>query len=496
MPRRLAALLLVTVLGAAGCGGHDSKPSTALDDAVGYFAKDAPFVAAVETDPDGPQLRQVRSLAGALPVTGLLADRVQRLTGFDFVRYGRDIRPQLGAPLVIGLTRPAGRGGIDTVLVAALRVKSPAKAKQFLLRQPGFVGDGKSSGVRIYQNVPQSRYAAVDGDVLLLATNRDILEQALAMHRSDNRMRESGFERDVAGLPAGALVRVSADPRTMIGVDPRLRPALDVKWLASMRRLGATLKALPNGAALDFRIATDAGSLTNADLPLAPKPGVVPLIGGKDKIQVGVREPGRLARLAVAVWKAIAPKRAALAKRLQPAGVDLERQLPRHLADVAVVAFDPFTREFAARAAINDAPGVKSGIEALAPVLPAAGALFGFPGLGLATPEAGENFYALAKPNGKTVVFGVVGNSLVAASKARTAAALASEPTHTVPGPPVAAVVTADARELAGKLLAKTLKGPAALAAPFVLSALRDVTGRLTISRAGLRGHLKLTVVR
>jgi hypothetical protein len=133
----------------------------------------------------------------------------------------------------------------------------------------------------------------------------------------------------------------------MIGVDPRLRPALDVKWLSSMRRLGAVLKASPDGLALDFRIATDAGSITDADLPLAPRH--------------------------VAQIRAFAP-----------AGVDLERQLPRHL----------------------------------------------------------------------------------------------------------------DARELAGKLLARRLKGPAAIAAPLAVSALRDLTGSLTIDRSGLRGHFGLKIVR
>ena len=496
MPRRVAALLLVALLGAAGCGGDDSKPPTALDDALGYFAKDAPFVAAIETDPDGRQLQRVRSLAGILPITGEVAGRIQRLTRLDSVRYGRDVRPQLGSPVVVGLTRPAAPGGIQNVLVAAMRVKSPVKAKQFILRQPGFRGRGKSSGARIYEKVGQDRFAAVDGDVLLLATNIDILEQALGMHRTDNRMRESGFERDLAGLPAGGLIRVSADPRTMIGVDPRLRPALNVKWLASMRRLGATLKAVPNGVAADFRIATDAGSLTNADLPLAPRPGVIPLIGGKEDVQAGVREPGRLARFAIAVWKAIAPKRAALVKRFEPRGVDLEQQLPRHLADVGVLAVDPFTSKFGARASIHEPADVKSGIDALAPVLPEIGLILGVPGLGIATPEAGENFYALARPNGKTVVFGIVGNSIVAASEARTAAELATEGTHTAPGPAGAAVVTADARALAGKLLAKTLKGPAALAAPLAVSALRDVTARLAISRSALRGHVKLTIVR
>jgi Protein of unknown function (DUF3352) len=497
--RDLAALLAVAavcVAGAAGCGGDNPKPATALDDALGYFSKDAPLVAAVETDPEGDQIKQVQSLLGRFPVSGLLGGRLQQLAHFDFVRFDRDVRPQLGNPLVVGLTRPAAGRGISTVAIVALRVKNPLKVKQVLLRQPGFLGRGKSSGVRIYENRTSSRYAAVDGDVFVAGTNRDILEQALAMHRSDNRMHDSGFERDLVGLPKDALVRASGDPRTMLGADARLRPALTVKWLASMRRLGATLKAYGDGVALDFRIATDKGSLDDSDLPLPSRTGPIPLIGRKGEVQVGVRDPGRLARFAIAAWRAIAPRRAARVEALEPRGVDLEQQLPRHLSDVGVVALDPLTRVWAARASIREPGDVQTGLQALAPALPEIAAALGIPGVGVATPEAGESFYALARPNGKTVVFGVVGGALVAANEAGRAAGLASESTHTAPVPKAAAVVTVDARELAGKLLADRLGGPAALAAPFLVSGLRDLSGWMTISRAALRGHVKLTVVK
>jgi hypothetical protein len=496
--RRIAALLAVAAVSfaAPGCGGDDPKPISPLDDALGYFAKDAPFVAAIETDPDGAQVEQVRSLVGRFPFAGAAAGRLQQLTRFDFIRYERDVQPQLGAPLVAGLTRPAAGKGLATVLVVAMRLKEPLKMKQTLLRQPGFRGRGTSSGVRIYENPATQRYAAVVGDALVAATDRDILEQALAMHRSDNRMHESGFNRDLAGLPKGALARVSADPRTMLGADERLRPALNVKWLSSMRRLGATLKALGDGVALDVRIATDAGVIGDGDLPFAPRPGPLPLIGGKGDVQVGVREPGRLLRLAIATWRAIAPRQAARLKAIEPPGVDLERQFPRHLTDTGVLAYNPSTRDFAARAAIREASDVKAGLDQLAPVLPEVAALFGVRGVGVATPEVGENFYALANPNGRTLVFGVVGAALVVAREARRAAGLASEPTHSAKSPPAAAVLTVNAREVAGRLLADRLGGAAALAAPLAVSALRDLTGWLKISQDGLRAHLKLTVAR
>src|SRR3954447_14866984 len=171
-----ACLMLV-----AGCGGGDKKPVSPLEDALGYFSKDAPFVAAVETNPNGPQIKQLVSLAGRFPGARVLATRAQNLAGLGFVDWQRDVRPQLGAPLVIGLARPAVGSGVGTVTLVAMRVKHPLKIKQVLLRQPNFRGRGKTSGVRIYENTVQHRYAAVDGNVLVAGTDRDILAQALAL---------------------------------------------------------------------------------------------------------------------------------------------------------------------------------------------------------------------------------------------------------------------------------------------------------------------------
>jgi ADP-ribosylglycohydrolase len=95
------------------------------------------------------------------------------------------------------------------------------------------------------------------------------------------------------------------------------------------------------------------------------------------------------------------------------------------------------------------------------------------------------------------VLFGVVGPALVVASEARRAADLASEPTHDAPGGAKgAAVFTVNARELAGRLLAKQLQGPAGLLAPLAVASLRDLTGALTIDRSALSGHIKLTIVK
>src|SRR5436190_4596686 len=151
------AVLAAALLALAGCGGGHPKPATALDDAVGYFSKDAPLVAAVQTDPNGAQVKQALALLGRFPVASVLAGRAQSLAGLNFVDWSRDVRPQLGAPLVIGLARPAAGSGLGAVTLVAMRVKHPLRVKQVLLRQPNFRGGKKTSGVRIYDNTAQHR---------------------------------------------------------------------------------------------------------------------------------------------------------------------------------------------------------------------------------------------------------------------------------------------------------------------------------------------------
>ena len=130
--RRLAVLLIAAAvcLLAAGCGSHTPKPRTPLDDAVGYFAHDAPFVAAIQTDPNSPQVEQASALLGRFAIGHELAIQLQRLTRFHFIDYDRDLQPQLGAPLVVGLTRPAAPGGLATPRVVAMKLRHPLKAKQ------------------------------------------------------------------------------------------------------------------------------------------------------------------------------------------------------------------------------------------------------------------------------------------------------------------------------------------------------------------------------
>jgi hypothetical protein len=123
--------------------------------------------------------------------------------------------------------------------------------------------------------------------------------------------------------------------------------------------------------------------------------------------------------------------------------------------------------------------------------LPDLAAALGFGGLGVATPGVGEPFYALARAHGPTVVFGVIGSSLLAASSPHRAAALVSEATYTGRG---ALAATVDGQKLALRLIGPRLRGLAALGAPLVLGSLGRLTLSASIDRSGLSGVARLTL--
>jgi hypothetical protein len=502
MRRALAALALlavcIAVVAIVLTGGGRQRATSPLDDALGYFPRHAPLVAAVETDPDGPQGEALATLLSRVPVaTALLEHATAGLSvgGFD----ARDLSRLRGNPLVAGLERAPGVKSWRSELVVAIRVPDPDKAKQLLLRQHDLLPRRQARPPRIFQSRSGGRFAAaVDGTVLVAGGSRAAVAKAIAQRRSAERMRASEFEHDLAGLPPGAGVRVDADPRALIAADPRLRRALRVPWITSLRRAAATVKAEADGIALTLRVRTDPRGLSSADLPLSPGTRPLPVIGRAGEVAIGVADPARLVRFALAVERALAPERAAraaeLARIVRGRGVDLARDFLARLGGTAALALDPVGRSLALRVPVREPAAFTAALDRVADSLPDLAAALGIRGLGVATPEAGGRFYALARAHGTTLVFGVVGSALIAASRPRRAAALVSEGTRVVPRLGGALVATVDAQTLALRLLAPRLRGLAAVGAPLALAPLGDVTAAVRIDRSALTATAKLPV--
>ncbi|MFL5896467.1 MAG: hypothetical protein ACJ76Z_15300 [Thermoleophilaceae bacterium] len=492
------AAVVVAVLVVALHRSGTPPTSGALADALGYMPKDAAVVAVVQTDPHGRQLRSAGKLLGQFPGgAGALGVQVLNALRARVPALPSDLRPLLGRPLVVGLARPPPNlAAVRADFVVAIHVDHPTRVKQILVRQPNLLPRGKTAGRRVFEDRFGARFAAaVDGHAFVAAGSRPAIDGALTVRRSAARLSERDFDDRLLGLPEDAGVRVAADAQALLATSRALRPTLAVPWMASLRRVAATAAADGRGVEMRFRADTDRSAITDAELPLAPRSATLPLIGHPDELAIGLEQPRRTLDFAAAIARRLAPARAARVDALlRSRGIALGRDVGARLGSTASIAIDPLGGSWAARIALRDPAGMRALLQEIADGLPDIAAAAGVSGVGVAAPAAGSSFYALARPGGSTVVFGVVGSSLVVANRARRAAGLSREPSHIAPAAPGSLAVDADARVLAARYLARTLSGLAGLGAPFAVRALGHLAGSVAADRAGIHGRFRLAI--
>ena len=154
---------------------------------------------------------------------------------------------------------------------------------------------------------------------------------------------------------------------------------------------------------------------------------------------------------------------------------------------------------FGVRAELKDPQAFERTLAKVADVLPSFAEGAGFGTVGLSKPKAGEDFYALAQPDGDAVVFGVVDDVLVVANDPAQASKLAGEEPVAVAGAKGSVVVSADAEELVNILLGRF--GPAlglgelgGLGGALFTRPLGDLNGFVSASTDELRGKLTLAI--
>ena len=493
---RRAALLLVALaalaLVATGCGSKSS--GSGLETALSYVPKDAPLVVAFDTDPAGDQWKQVNELIGKFPFGGQVKQGFRNgfnsSAGFDF---DKDFKPLLGEDLVIAVTTAASlREGTQTDFVASWKVGDEEAAKRLVEKNATKVGTVE--GADVYRG-QQGSFTALDDGTLVSAKSQAGVEAALKRAGGDDHMSEDDFNSRLDGLNQDALVRVTGDIQAAIGTDnPKAAAARKVKWIGALRTFGATLSADSDGISTGLRVKTEAGELTDEDLPLAAGAEAAPVVRRAGEIGFGVRDPAQVVTFGQMVSQVTDPAGYAKykkqkAKAGKQLGINIDRDVIGQFTGNAAVSVS-LTGKVAVRADLRDPAAMEATLKKAAPRLKRIAKKNG-KSVGISTPKNGKGFYAIASTDGKKLVFGVVGKTFVAATDAGRAAQFAGQSPSVVPGAKGALVVASDARALANAVAQQQGQGAGA---QIITGALGDVIGSLQSETDGLTGNLKLQI--
>jgi hypothetical protein len=479
----LAALALV----ASGCGSSKSTGS-GLDTALGYVPKGAPLVVAIDTDSDGGQWQQVDKLIGRFPFGGQVKQQFKN--GFNSragLDYDRDFKPLLGGDFVVAITA-ASAPGDPTPYVVAWKVGDEDAARR-LAEKNGKKVDS-IEGADTFQTT-SGRLTAIKDGTLVSAGNTDALAAALKRPAGEH-MSEQEFTDSLGDLEKDSLVRAVGNFQVLLS-GPEAAAARKVKFLNALRTFGLTLRAEPDGIEYSFRAET-AGGLRDGDLPLPPGAESAPVVRRAGEVGFGIRNPAQIWSFGQSVARITDPagyakftrEKAQLSKQL---GVNVDRDLVGQLTGNAALSVG-IDGAFALRADLRDPAAAARTLRKAAPRLVQVGKKRG-KSLGLSTPKGGQGFYALATPNGKKIVFGVVGKSFVLATDAARAAQFAGESPSTVPGAKGSLVIASDARSLANAVAKQRGQG---VAAQIVTAALGDLIGSVEAEPGGITGSLKLHI--
>src|SRR5918995_51024 len=465
---RIATLLVVPALALPGCGGDDSSP---LDTALSYLPRNAVLAAAVDTDLDGDQYRALNDLLNEFAFSGEVRERLrEQLAQASDGRFDEDVRPLLGNPAVIGITQAPGEE-----LEPVLAMRTADEDKLF----------------------------AVEGDVIVFASDRPRLTAAVERADGDDHFDEEAFESALDGLPKTAVARIYADVEALLRNDPGSADARKVTWIAALRTLGAAVVAKGEKLEVEFRLRTE-GDLTDADLPIAPGEEAPGVIAREGEIGFGVRDLAHVVRFAENAAQAIDPAGFgdyAQAKRTidEQLDVSLDDDLVGQLrGDVA--ASVSTVGGFGVRAQLDDPAAFTRTLARVADVLPsfAEGAGFG-PRVELRKPRAGDDFYELSDGDSGSVIFGVAGEVLVVATDRARAEELATTEPSAVEGASGSVVTSTDAEQLANQIIAMFgeqfgIPDLGGLGAGLITGPLGDLNGHVSASPDELRGRFTLAI--
>lgn len=498
-PRALVLGAAFLALLAGGCGGDDETGGGPLDNALGFLPQEAPLVLSIETDLNGRPARSAERVLDRFPFSGRLLEGLQRSVLGD-VDFEREVRPLLGNEFVAGAVDPrsvvSDEG--DTAFVAAIQAKDRRKLAQALERG-GADERGEKSGAKLYEDSDGDTFA-VKGEVLVVSSDRGLLEDALARREADEGLDEADFDEATEGLGADPLIRAYADVQGLLQSDPDTAEARRIKWVSALRKLGITASAAGDRVDFRFRMATEPDGLSDEDVPIAPGDASPSIVERAGDVDGSIRDPAHILAFAESAARAVDPggfRDYAVGKRTleNSLGVDLEDDLLGQLEDDLSIGVD-LDGSFGARAAVKDPAAFRRTLDRLGRVVPGiAERLAGEP-VDFAPPRGGRPFFAVTTREGEEiVVYGLVSGVFVIATDAERAGRLARERPRSLDGAKGAVAARADAARLVRTLIGTLDLGAAGSFGGRALSGpLGDATASISASREGLEGRLSVSL--
>jgi hypothetical protein len=490
-PLRLVAALTacLAVAVSVGCGGDDS--SGGVGEALSYVPAETPFAVTIDTDLEGDQWQAldgiVNRFPGAEQIKALLA--AQLSMGQEGVDFEKDLRPLLGEPAVISATDITSflSDSDESGFVAALQV-SDTDALDALIEKTDAQEQGEVAGAKVYQD--EDTFFAVDGEMVILAGTRELLESALQRADGGESLSEDDFDAALDGLPDDALAHVYVDVQALLGQSEGAAAARKIAWVDALRTLGLTVAAQEKSIDVEFNLRTEGDGLSDQDLPLAAGDEAAQVVKRPTEIGLGLRDPSQVVRFFEDALQAVDPDtfgdyeqgKRAIEGRLD---IDVQRDVIDQLAGNLSVSAT-INGDFAARAELEDADAFAQTLDKVVRELPE----FGVDGV----TRAGD-LYRLDTPDLR-LVFGVSEGAFVLGSDAAVARAMASGQPDDVDGAEGSLVVSADLEGIAREVLSQLAPqfGIPAPIVPVFARPFDELRGSIATSTDGMQGKVSLTL--
>jgi hypothetical protein len=475
--RRVRRLLVVLLVGLAGCGGVPEDPLKAT---LAFFPENAPVLAVVDTDLGGDQQRALREISRRFRFSPRVVPQLQ----------DPQLAPLLGNPAVIGASDPRALSD-RRKLVAAVRPRQPDKVSELRRR---WVESGRSTlagreaGFRILRD-SDGALNAFDGQTLVLSESPELLSRALRRRDEDEGIDAGDFTDSLDDIPGHGLVAMRIDADALLAVaGPRIQ---GVPFFADARTLGAKLTVRSDAVDVRFRMRTE-DPVESSQLPLATGNAAPPVAVLPGELGIGVREPGQLLRFLRQGGAGLGTPR--FEERV---GIQFTRDFVKQLRGEAAVSIAP-RGAYAFRAEVRDPAAMRRTLAGIA--RRAADAARNLQGdvISITPPRDAGGVYRLDRI-GDDAAFGLFGNKLVFADTRPRVLAMAKAPARRVPGARGALVMTAQSERLGRRLL--RVLDPAGglggfLEPDIALSPLGRFDASVEAEEDGLRGRLTQRVDR